>query len=80
MDGDALLRSGRENTSEMPADKMMKSRRKKDRVRIQAAEDLVIKGVTERNPAARTVKDTYDTLNDLEKLRTGEDKSLLNKI
>lgn len=64
----------------MPADKMMKSRRKKDRVRIQAAEDLVIKGVTERNPAARTVKDTYDTLNDLEKLRTGEDKSLLNKI
>lgn len=59
---------------------MMKSRREKDRVRIQAAEDLVIKGVTERNPAARTVKDTYDTLNDLEKLRTGEDKSLLNKI
>jgi hypothetical protein len=52
----------------------------KNQVRLQAAEDLVTKGLTERNPAARTVKDSYDTLNDLEKLRSGENKSLLSKI
>jgi hypothetical protein len=52
----------------------------KNQVRLQAAEDLVVKGVTERNPAARTAKDTYDTLNDLEKLRTGDNRSILSKV
>ena len=55
---------------------MKKANSKKTKVRLQAAKDLVIKEATERNPAARTVKDTCDTLNDLEKLRTGEDRSL----
>lgn len=71
----------------MPADKMMKGRKKRvlkdmseeEGVRLQAAKDLVSKGVTERNPVAHHVKDTYDTLNDLEKLWTGKDKSLLDR-
>jgi hypothetical protein len=52
----------------------------KHQVRKEAAKDLLEKGVTMANPVARTVKDGYDIANDIEKIRTGEDKSLIDKV
>lgn len=52
----------------------------KTEVRKEAAKDLVVKGVTMANPVARTVKDGYDIANDIEKIRIGENKSLIDKV
>ena len=62
----------------LPAEKM-KTKRTKQEVREEAFEDLVVEGV-QRLPVVRDVKDSYDILNDLEKLRSGEDKPLIDKI
>jgi hypothetical protein len=52
----------------------------KNQVRKEAAKDLAVKGVTMASPVARTVKDGYDIANDIEKIRTGENKSLIDKV
>ena len=52
---------------------------KEDKVRVEGAKDLGMIAA-ERNPVVRTVKDAYDVADALEKIRTGENKSLLKKL